>query len=100
MFLERIYVDTLIADDNEISILFSFARSYFFVQLRKPYDFVNFLKSLMPHKRYSELYNSIGYNKHGKTIFYRSLLNHLSKSNDKFTLAPGIKGMVMSVVVH
>src|SRR5690606_9597474 len=43
------------------------------------------------------LYNAIGFNKHGKTEFYRDFLNHLYASEDQFVLASGIKGMVMTV---
>jgi isocitrate dehydrogenase kinase/phosphatase len=51
----------------------------------------------MPHKSLSELYNCIGFKKHGKTEFYRHFIKHLNNSDDKFVIAPGIKGMVMSV---
>ncbi|NNC95474.1 MAG: bifunctional isocitrate dehydrogenase kinase/phosphatase [Chitinophagales bacterium] len=94
---DGIFIDTVIFDPNTVSVIFSFTRSYFMVEAAIPFEMVNFLKTLMPNKRYSELYNSIGFNKHGKTVFYRSLLNHLEKSSDKFIIAPGIKGMVMTV---
>ena len=51
----------------------------------------------MPSKTKAELYAAIGYHKQGKTQFYRDFLNHLDESDDKLELAPGIKGMVMSV---
>ena len=89
--------DTLIIDRNELSVIFSFARSYFFVNVRVPSEMVRFLKSLMPPKGIDELYNAIGFNKHGKTEQYRSFLRHMKFSDDKFIVAPGIKGMVMSV---
>ena len=38
-----------------------------------------------------------GYNKHGKTELYRSLLRHLDTTDDRFEIAPGQRGMVMSV---
>jgi isocitrate dehydrogenase kinase/phosphatase len=43
------------------------------------------------------LYISIGYNKHGKTELYRDLLRHLGRTNDRFEIARGEKGMVMTV---
>jgi isocitrate dehydrogenase kinase/phosphatase len=58
---------------------------------------VRFLSTIMPQKDRSELYNSIGFHKHGKTEFYRHVLAHMKTSNGKFVIAPGIKGMVMSV---
>ena len=92
-----IYVDTSIFDADDVSIIFSFTRSYFMVDTPIPGQIVAFLKQLMPNKEISELYNAIGQNKHGKTEFYRSFLEHLQHSDDQFIIAPGIKGMVMSV---
>jgi isocitrate dehydrogenase kinase/phosphatase len=40
---------------------------------------------------------SVGLAKQGKTLFYRDLHYHLKHSTDRFTVAPGIKGMVMLV---
>ncbi|MCG3140491.1 MAG: Isocitrate dehydrogenase kinase/phosphatase [Anaerolineae bacterium] len=92
-----IYVDATLLDEDDVSILFSFTRSYFFVQAERPYDLVRFLQSLMPRKRIAELYISIGYHKHGKTELYRDFLRHLEQSDDKFEIAPGERGMVMLV---
>ena len=92
-----IYVDALIYDPDDVSIIFSFTRSYFMVEAPVPLKIILFLKTLMPQKGLAELYNAIGLNKHGKTEFYRSFIDHLEHSEDKFVLAPGIKGMVMSV---
>jgi isocitrate dehydrogenase kinase/phosphatase len=94
---EGIVVDAALLDENELSILFSFARSYFQVEVERPFDLVRFLKSILPRKRDAELYISIGYNKHGKTELYRDLLHHLATSDDKFEIARGDKGMVMAV---
>jgi isocitrate dehydrogenase kinase/phosphatase len=92
-----IYVDTLIFDPNLMSHLFSFTRSYFMVEVEVPSQIISFLKSVIPHKKIHELYNAIGFNKHGKTLFYRDFLTHLENSTDEFVVAPGIKGMVMTV---
>jgi isocitrate dehydrogenase kinase/phosphatase len=92
-----VYVDTAIFDTDDVSIIFSFTRSYFMVDTPVPGQIVHFLKQLMPNKELAELYNAIGQNKHGKTEFYRSFLQHLQQSDDEFIIAPGIKGMVMSV---
>jgi isocitrate dehydrogenase kinase/phosphatase len=92
-----IYVDTLIFDPNLMSHLFSFTRSYFMVEAEVPSQIIGFLSSVIPHKKIHELYNAIGFNKHGKTLFYRDFLDHLDKSTDEFVVAPGIKGMVMTV---
>jgi isocitrate dehydrogenase kinase/phosphatase len=92
-----IVVDAVLLDEDATSILFSFARSYFHVEVKRPYDLVQFLSSIMPRKRVAELYISLGYNKHGKTELYRDLLHHLAYSNDNFEKAPGQEGMVMTV---
>lgn len=92
-----VVVDSVLLDENSVSILFSFAHSYFHVDCGRPYDLVHFLKSIVPRKRAGELYISLGYNKHGKTELYRDLLDHLAHSQDKFEIARGQRGMVMLV---
>lgn len=92
-----IFVDTLIFDPNMMSSMFSFTRSYFMVEADIPSQVVSFLSSVIPHKKTHELYNAIGFNKHGKTLFYRDYLLQLEQSQDQFIVAPGIKGMVMTV---
>lgn len=94
---QGIVVDAVLLTEDEVSILFSFTRSYFHVHARRPYDLVHFLKQIMPRKRIAELYISIGHNKHGKTELYRDLRRHLAGSTDKFEIAPGARGMVMTV---
>ncbi len=93
----RLYIDTLICDEDELSIMFSFTRAYFMVHTNYAHALVDFLRTLLPNKKRSELYASIGLHKHGKTVFYRDLLEHLGSSDDQFVIAPGIRGMVMTV---
>jgi isocitrate dehydrogenase kinase/phosphatase len=87
----------VLLDENDVSILFSFTRSYFHVDVDRPYDLIRFLRTIMPRKRVAELYISIGYNKHGKTELYRDILHHMAYSDDQFQKARGQPGMVMSV---
>jgi isocitrate dehydrogenase kinase/phosphatase len=94
---EGIVCDAVLLSENEVSILFSFTRSYFHVDTPNPGALVTFLRSLMPRKRVAELYISIGQNKHGKTELYRDLLRHVRSSDEKFEHAPGTKGLVMIV---
>lgn len=94
---QGVFVDTLIFDPNIMSGIFSFTRSYFMAEIAVPAQVVAFLNSVISHKKIHELYNAIGFNKHGKTEFYRDFLNHLHSSDDQFVLASGIKGMVMCV---
>lgn len=94
---QGIQIDALITDEAEVSIIFSFTRSYFMVRVGYPAEFVGFLKRILPGKHIAELYTSIGFYKHGKSEFYRALINHLATTDDKFVMAPGVRGMVMSV---
>lgn len=89
--------DTAITDEAEVSIIFSFTRSYFMVDVPVPAELVAFLKRLLPGKHIAELYTSIGFYKQGKSEFYRALINHLASTDDRFIMAPGVRGMVMSV---
>jgi isocitrate dehydrogenase kinase/phosphatase len=92
-----IALDAVLMEEGEVSILFSFARSYFHVDGEPPSDLVHFLETLMPRKPVAELYIAIGYHKHGKTQIYRDLLRYLAVSDDHFELARGEPGMVMVV---
>ncbi len=94
---EGIRIDAVLMDEDDVSIVFSYTRSYFHVEAEHPHETIEFLNSIMPLKRVAELYISIGYNKHGKTELYRDLLRHLAHSTDKFEIARGDKGMVMLV---
>jgi isocitrate dehydrogenase kinase/phosphatase len=93
----RIVADALLLSEDEVSIVFSFARSYFFVEMERPGATVAFLRRIMPRKPVAELYNAVGCNKHGKTELYQSILHHLRTTDDRFEVAPGQRGMVMSV---
>ncbi|KAA6166505.1 bifunctional isocitrate dehydrogenase kinase/phosphatase [Pseudomonas veronii] len=92
-----IQIDALITDEADVSIIFSFTRSYFMVDVPVPAEFIGFLKRILPGKHIAELYTSIGFYKHGKSEFYRALINHLATTDDQFIMAPGVRGMVMSV---
>jgi isocitrate dehydrogenase kinase/phosphatase len=91
------YLDTLLVGEDQLLVLFSFARAYFFVDMEVPAAHISFLRWLMPRKPRCELYMSVGLAKQGKTLFYRDLHYHLKHSTDRFVVAPGIKGMVMLV---
>jgi isocitrate dehydrogenase kinase/phosphatase len=90
-------IDTALFGEDDLLLVFSFARAYFMVDMEVPSAYVTFLRSLMPRKPRSEIYNALGLQKQGKNIFYRDFLYHLRHSSDAFRIAPGIKGMVMLV---
>jgi isocitrate dehydrogenase kinase/phosphatase len=93
----QLVIDTALFGEDELQMLFSFARAYFMVDMEVPSAYVQFLRSLMPRKPRSEIYSTLGLQKQGKNLFYRDFLYHLRHSSDKFRIAPGIKGMVMLV---
>lgn len=94
---QGIRIDTAIVDEAEVSIIFSFTRSYFMVRVAYPAEFISFLRRILPRKHIAELYTSIGFYKQGKSEFYRALIEHLETTDDQFVMAAGIRGMVMSV---
>lgn len=93
----QLYLDTVLLDPWRISVLFSLSRAYFLVDMEVPSGYVQFLRSIMPNKPRSELYTMLGLGKQGKTMFFRDLVAHLRHSNDRFMIAPGIRGLVMLV---
>ena len=93
----ELYLDALLSDADQLIVLFSFSRAYFFVDMEVPAAYVSFLRQLMPKKPRAEMYMAVGLAKQGKTMFYRDLFYHLKHSSDNFAIAPGIKGMVMLV---
>jgi isocitrate dehydrogenase kinase/phosphatase len=93
----EVYVDTVLFGADKVSVIFSFTRSYFMVDATVPSQYVLFLQQLMPAKPISEIYSAGGYNKPGKTYYYRCAYRHMKNTSDQFIVAPGIKGMVMSV---
>jgi isocitrate dehydrogenase kinase/phosphatase len=94
---KQLQVDALLTENKDLSVIFGFARSYFMADTLYPAEVVAFLQQLMPNKKNFELYMAIGHYKHGKTVFYRNFLKHIGESTDNFTIAPGIRGLVMAV---
>jgi len=90
-------VDAVMTVDADVSVLFSFTRSYFHVDLERVGKPLLFLKQMMPHKPVSELFTVLGRAKQGKTERYRELFRHLQTATDHFMLAPGERGLVMVV---
>ncbi len=52
----KIVVDAVLLTEDDASIVFSFTRAYFHVDMDAPRDVIHFLKSIMPVKRIAELY--------------------------------------------
>jgi isocitrate dehydrogenase kinase/phosphatase len=90
-------IDAVLLSPDETSAVFGFTRSYFHADLEQPAPVIEFLASIMPLKREDELWTAIGYHKHGKTVFYRTLMCHLAEPGACFEFTEGDRGMVMSV---
>jgi isocitrate dehydrogenase kinase/phosphatase len=90
-----VVVDAIMLEESTVSVLFSFTRSYFHVDLAHVGEAVKFLSTILPKKRVSELFTVLGRAKQGKTERYRELFSHLQQSTDSFVLAPGERGLVM-----
>jgi isocitrate dehydrogenase kinase/phosphatase len=94
---QGITLDAVLLGEVDLAILFSYTRAYFRVMVACPYELVGRLQRLMPRKRLIDLYNAIGFHRHGKTEFYRDFVAHLRTSRDRFVAAEGTRGMVMLV---
>ncbi|WP_428718078.1 bifunctional isocitrate dehydrogenase kinase/phosphatase [Undibacterium curvum] len=93
----QLVLDTVLFDNMQITVLFSFTRAYFMVDMEVPSAYVQFIRSILPRKPRSEIYTMLGLQKHGKNLFYRDFLHHLKYSSDQIAAAPGIRGLVMLV---
>lgn len=95
---DGVRADAVITEVDQVSLLFSFTRSYFHVDLPTVTDVVVFLGRLLPHKPVEELYTVLGRAKQGKTERYRHLFRHLSAhADERLVRADGERGMVMAV---
>ena len=93
-----VVVDAVVQDTDGVRIIFSYTRSAFNVEVDEPRELVAFLSSLMPGKPEAEIYSSVGFFKHGKTVLYRNVIKHTATCTDvQFQISPGKRGMVMIV---
>src|SRR5215472_9022352 len=88
-------VDAVMLAEADVSIVFSFTRSYFHVDLERVAEAVVFLKSILPLKPVSELFTVLGRARQGKTERYRELMRNLETTRDQFVHAAGERGLVM-----
>ena len=93
---DGMYVDTVLLDEEDVDVVFSFAFSSFHVDIVSHHSLISFLHSILPHKPVSELYSSIGFDRYAKTIFYRNLHRFVHLSKETFEIAPGKEGAVMT----
>ncbi|OGT84876.1 MAG: bifunctional isocitrate dehydrogenase kinase/phosphatase [Gammaproteobacteria bacterium RIFCSPLOWO2_12_FULL_52_10] len=94
---EGISIDAVLMTTEQVSMIFSYTRSYYFSDPSSVIGAVQFLHSILPHKHIDELYTVMGRLRQGKTERYRLFSNHLNSTDDKFVHAEGDKGLVMIV---
>ena len=92
-----IQVDAVLLSEEEVSIVFSYTRSYYFADPNSVVGTVHFIHSILPRKPIDELYTVLGRLRQGKTERYRTFTRHLENTNDKFVHTEGDKGLVMIV---
>ena len=92
---QGILVDAVMLSEGDVSIVFSFTKSYFHVDLERVGEAVLFLKSILPRKPVSELFTVLGRARQGKSERFRELMQHLNSTTDRFVHAPGERGLVM-----
>jgi len=90
-----LYIDAVMLEEDELSIVFGFTRSYFHADIERVVETVVFLRQLLPRKSLSELFTVLGRVRQGKAERYRELVRHLQNSDDLFAHAPGERGLVM-----
>ena len=91
----RVRLDAVLPSEEEASVAFSFTRSYFKVDVENPSGTIRFLRRILPRKPIAEIYNAIGYDRHGKTVLYRELRRHVTGAAERFDFAPGEPGLVV-----
>jgi len=94
---DGIRVDATLLHEEQIGVVFSYTRSYYFADPTSVVAAVQFLHSILPRKPIDELYTVLGRLRQGKTERYRSLVEHLERTDDEFVHAPGDAGLVMIV---
>lgn len=94
---DGIRVDAVLMQAEQISVVFSYTRSYYFADPTSVVAAVQFLHSILPGKPIDELYTVLGRLRQGKTERYRVFVQHLRETRDEFVHAAGDTGLVMIV---
>ncbi|HEY5703490.1 MAG TPA: bifunctional isocitrate dehydrogenase kinase/phosphatase [Gammaproteobacteria bacterium] len=94
---DGIDVDAVFLSEDEVSLVFSYTRSYYFADPNSVVGTVHFIHSILPRKPLDELYTVLGRLRQGKTERYRIFSKHMQHTNDKFVHTEGDRGLVMIV---
>jgi len=92
-----VQVDATLLNEEQIGVVFSYTRSYYFADPTSVVAAVQFLHTLLPNKPIDELYTVLGRLRQGKTERYRALVEHMERTDDEFVHAAGDSGLVMIV---
>jgi isocitrate dehydrogenase kinase/phosphatase len=93
-----VVIDAVLLNTDAASVVFSYTRSAFKVDVKRPGQLVAFLRSILPAKPEAEFYSAMGFFKHSKTLIYREVVRHTAAcTEERFSIAPGKPGMVMAV---
>lgn len=94
---DGVAVDAVLLTADQVGVVFSYTRSYYFADPTSVVAAVQFLHGLLPDKPIDELYTVLGRLRQGKTERYRQLMHHLDDTDDAFVHAAGDAGLVMIV---
>ncbi len=94
---EGIRVDAVLLEERDVSMVFSYTRSYYFTDPTSVVAAVQFLHTILPKKPLDELYTVLGRLRQGKTERFRVFSDHLKHTDDLFVHADGDRGLVMHV---
>jgi len=92
-----ITIDAVLTSEVEVSIVFSYTRSYYFADPNSVVGAVHFIHSILPKKPIDELYTVLGRLRQGKTERHRIFTEHLKTTSDQFVHTDGDEGLVMIV---
>ncbi len=92
-----IVIDAVLTSEVEVSIVFSYTRSYYFADPNSVVGAVHFIHSILPKKPIDELYTVLGRLRQGKTERHRIFTEHLKLTSDQFVHTDGDEGLVMIV---
>ena len=94
---QGVSVDAILLEESQVTVIFSYTRSYYFADPTSVVGAVQFLHSILPKEPIDELYTVLGRLRQGKTRRFRVFANHLKQTTDNFVHADGDAGLVMQV---
>jgi len=94
---DGIVIDSVLAEEPDLSNIFTSARSNFHADTSSYHEVLEFLESIAPHRPKALIYNSIGFIHPGKLQLMHELRAHLARTEERFEVAKGVPGTVMIV---